>query len=76
MRTWKAVIDMADTICKCGNQMVFVFCWDNAQQTDRDHAFNVYGCDSCGRIFKEDVWEDKGELWIGLEGPEEKVADK
>jgi hypothetical protein len=39
--------------------------WDDAQITD--HAYNVYLCENCGMIVKEDVWEDEGELWIKLD---------
>lgn len=65
-------------VCKCGASMQLLFVWDDAQQTD--HAFNVYGCDPCGRVLKEDVWENKGQIWLGLEGlelsEEMKMADK
>ncbi len=57
--------------CKCGEAMRFSACFDNAQETDRDHAWNLYTCaDGCGRICKVDVWSDSGELWIGLDGVE------
>jgi hypothetical protein len=58
--------------CRCGKAMAFVSCWDNAQETDRDHAWNLYTCAACGRICKVDVWTDAGELWIEvapIEGP-------
>ena len=58
-------------ICRCGKTMKGIFCWDNAQQTDMNHAFNVYACDACGRLMKQDVWEDVGEIWIGLAGVED-----
>jgi len=55
--------------CKCGKKMKLIFVWDDSQLTD--HAYNIYACQDCGRIMKEDVWEDKGEIWIGLSGIEE-----
>ncbi len=62
--------DKFDQQCRCGTQeaMKVVFIWDDAQETD--HAFNVYACNSCGRLVKVDVWEDAGQLWIGLGGVE------
>jgi hypothetical protein len=61
-----------DKTCRCGEAMAFVACWDNAQETDRDHAWNLYTCAACGRICKVDVWTGAGELWIEVaptEGP-------
>jgi hypothetical protein len=55
-------------VCRCGEKMSLLFAWDDAQETD--HAFNVYGCDSCGRVCKHDVWNDAGEIWLCLEGVE------
>ena len=52
--------------CKCGEQMTFVHCWDDAQETD--HAYNVYACSPCGLLLKIDVWKDKGRRWIALDG--------
>lgn len=56
-------------VCKCKNEMRLLFCWDDAQETD--HAYNLWACESCGRIVKQDVWEDAGELWINLSGAEQ-----
>jgi NMD protein affecting ribosome stability and mRNA decay len=56
-------------ICRCGQKMQCLYVWDDAQETD--HAFNVYACDKCGRLLKDDVWNDKGQIWIGLSGVEE-----
>lgn len=55
--------------CNCGETMHLAACFDNAQEHDEDHAWNLYSCD-CGRIAKEDVWSNKGVLWIGLNGVE------
>jgi 8-oxo-dGTP diphosphatase len=65
---------LEDEKCKCGNKMKLSACWDNAQQTDRDHAWNLYMCEACGRICKQDVWTNEGELWIGLDGLVEETA--
>lgn len=56
--------------CRCGaGEMNFRWCWGDRRQTD--HAFNVYGCEDCGRILKNDVAADKGETWLALSGVEE-----
>lgn len=46
--------------------MTMVGAWDDAQATD--HAYNLYVCDACGRICKEDVWEHRGRRWLSLDG--------
>lgn len=51
--------------CKCGKAMTFIYSWDDAQETD--HCFNVYVCDECGRILKNQIWADKKEHWIEME---------
>lgn len=55
--------------CKCGSTMEMLWCWDDDQLTD--HAFNLYGCENCGRILKYDVAVDMGQTWLGLTGVEE-----
>jgi hypothetical protein len=57
-----------DKKCKCGTVMTLKAVWDNAQQKEVDHAFNLYLCEDCGMIMKEDVWHDAGELWVDLTG--------
>jgi len=52
--------------CKCRAHMAFVLAWDDAQETD--HAYNVFGCSTCGLLLKIDVWKDKGRRWIALDG--------
>ena len=59
--------------CKCGHEMKLIFVWDDAQQTERDHCYNLYACDNCGRICKEDVWSDEGLRWMNLDGAVEEV---
>lgn len=46
--------------------MKFLWAWDDAQVTDR--AFNLYACEQCGMVLKEDVWENGGKRWLDLEG--------
>ena len=49
-------------ICrKCAGKMKGVCVWDNP---DEGHAYNLYQCQTCGAICKEDVWDDKGETWV------------
>ena len=53
--------------CKdCKSKMKLVLVWDDAQMTD--HAFNLFACEKCGLLCKEDVWEDEGKRWIALTG--------
>ena len=47
------------------NEMQAVDCYDDP---DEGHAFNLYLCDECGMICKEDVWQDAGKIWIDIEG--------
>lgn len=53
--------------------MAFVLAWDDAQETD--HAYNVFGCSTCGLLLKIDVWNDKGRRWIALDGSLSKEED-
>lgn len=46
--------------------MQCVTVWDDAQASD--HAYNLFACKSCGRICKEDVWNDPGLRWVALDG--------
>ncbi|MHA1795577.1 MAG: hypothetical protein ACTSUK_05660 [Promethearchaeota archaeon] len=52
--------------CKCGKKMKYIYGWDDAQETD--HAYNLYACEYCGLLLKEDVWNDRGLRWIFLDG--------
>ncbi len=51
-------------IC-CNREMMFELRWDDAQVTD--HAFNLYVCESCGKILKESLWNDPGIIEILLD---------
>lgn len=52
--------------CKsCSNDMEFISCWDKPEYSDLlEYAFNLYICNECGTICKEDVWDNEGTLWI------------
>lgn len=51
--------------CKCGNEMKFVYCDDHPMtDDDYDYAFNLYACQWCGRLCKQDVWCGAGFIWI------------
>lgn len=41
------------------------FCGDNQNE---GYAFNVFHCNKCNAICKQDVWENAGEIWIGADG--------
>ena len=51
--------------CKCGEDMDFVAAYDNP---DVGYAYNLSQCMICGVVIKEDVWDNKGELLIELDG--------
>ena len=52
---------MSELICKkCSNVPTLEFVWDDGNK----YAYNVYLCSKCGRIFKENVWENKGIMSI------------
>jgi hypothetical protein len=42
-----------------------IWLWDDDQITD--HAFNVFGCEECGRMLKVMVTEGDRKLWIEME---------
>ena len=60
--TAPAAENPAQQKCKCGEPMVFVWCWDDDEETD--HAFNIFACENCGRILKVMVTEDNRETWV------------
>ena len=41
----------------------------NGHEDGNDYAFNLYICDSCGNICKENVWHNKGLTWIEYNQP-------
>lgn len=49
--------------CRCidNKEMKFVWCWDDDQITD--NCFNLYVCEDCGSILKDDVCKRK-QIWI------------
>ena len=56
---------MVSKICKCKEDMVFVARWDDDQITD--HCFNVYVCDHCGMILKNETCF-RFNRWIDVDG--------
>lgn len=54
--------------CKCEHEMVVVYVYDNGVTMEPGHAYNLYACDRCGILCKNDVWSDKGFRWIHLDG--------
>jgi len=45
----------------CNNKPKFIECFDNP---NTGFAWNLYLCEECGSLFKEDVWENKGIIKI------------
>jgi hypothetical protein len=58
--------------CKCGDEMSGLGVWDDP---DDGYAFNVYLCEYCGMIIKEDVWEDSGFTCIDMKNNITKEKD-
>lgn len=51
--------------CKCGKEMEGVGGTDNPFPPDgEEYAFNLYLCNRCGTVCKQDVWVGKGLIWI------------
>ncbi len=53
--------------CKCKEAMKLLFAWDDGEK----NAYNLYGCERCGRVCKENVWENKGVIWIDIDERED-----
>jgi hypothetical protein len=61
--------------CKCGKEMNLRYVWDSgALEELGNYAYNLYACDVCGRLLKEDVWDEAKQLWIGLSGVESVIV--
>lgn len=54
---------MSKQIC-CEDTMDLVATYDDPNKTI--HAFNLHFCSSCGKIRKEDVWENAGILDVDV----------
>jgi hypothetical protein len=52
---------MALNCRECGQPMAVVATHDEG--SGGQYAYNLHYCD-CGVICKQDVWDNKGELWI------------
>jgi len=52
--------------CKAGHgKMTLMFVADTGADPKQHYAFNVYRCETCDMIAKEDVWVDPNQvLWI------------
>lgn len=50
--------------CKCKDTMKLIATWDNPEL---NYAFNLYACDHCGMIMKQNVWDNAGELWVAVD---------
>lgn len=54
--------------CLCGEEMQSVKGFDtgscNGHPGGGDIAWNLYTCDDCGNVCRENVWDNKGIVWI------------
>lgn len=48
----------------CEMEMSLVSVWNGGMDSPQEYAYNLYTCDVCGTITKEDVWDNKGLLVI------------
>ncbi len=48
--------------CKlCKKDMKFIACSDNPNE---GFAYNIYHCDECMVLCKENVWDNAGKFWV------------
>ena len=47
----------------CGEKMKLCDMWDDPY-ADEPVAYNVWMCNECGALCREDVWAGAGRLWI------------
>lgn len=45
----------------CNTEMKFIACNDSPNE---GWAYNVYHCDACGTLCKDNVWGNKERIWI------------
>ncbi len=52
--------------CRCekNSMMTMIWCFDSGLGPPPQYAHNIYGCNSCGMVMHESVWDNKGKLWI------------
>jgi hypothetical protein len=51
--------------------MIGVASFDDPHPSPADkhlYAYNLFQCQYCGAICKQDVWHNAGETWISVEG--------
>ena len=56
---------MTQQCAECGEGMALMFVKDNP---NTGIAYNVYACDGCLSICRQDVWKNAGTIWITGEG--------
>lgn len=44
--------------------MNLVTVYDTGSSGPPNYAYNLYQCEKCGTLCKEDVWEGRGKIWI------------
>lgn len=59
---------------KCEEELEGIYCFDTGggDYLGKDIAYNLYACNNCGTLLKEDVWENKGIISINIDNIQEK----
>ena len=52
---------------RCKSLMQFVWCYDTGTSGDQDVAMNIYACNDCGTVCRENVWSFKGVVWVDFD---------
>lgn len=63
---------MPNQLC-CKSPTKNIFVWDSPYI---GYAYNLYGCEFCGSIFKQDVWANKGTVQINVKNELTKVEEQ
>ena len=50
-------------LCKCGNKLESITGFDSP---DEGYAYNLFVCGWCGRICKQNVWNNAGYVWLDV----------
>lgn len=47
----------------CASPTKMIFVWDSP---NAGYAYNLYACEGCGKLHKQDVWTNKGTLTLDI----------
>ena len=64
---------MSNVTCKTCNFTPLNFCFCHDDGAGGDYAYNLYACEKCGTIMKQDVWGNSGWTIITTSGAIERV---